>query len=76
MITLYHKSYSQYSCVIGKRQFCRIIFLNLYCGGLIQIPLERLPFDQRLIPVHNIEILVGILVDQHPQFSLANVIVN
>jgi len=74
-MTLYHKSGSQYSCIIGKRQFCRIIFSELDCGGLIQIPLELLPLDQRPISVHNIEIFVGILVDQHTQFPFADVIV-
>ena len=52
-----------------------LFFRNLYCGGLIQIPLELLPLDQRPISVHNIEIFVRVLVDQHPQFPLADVIV-
>ena len=74
-MTLYHKSGSQYSCIIGKRQFCRIIFSELDCGGLIQISLELLPFDQRPISVHKIEIFVRVLVDQHPQLSVIDVIV-
>jgi hypothetical protein len=47
----------------------------LHSGGLIQIPLELLPLDQRPISVHNIEIFMWILVDQHPQFPLTDVIV-
>ncbi len=42
---------------------------DLHSGRLIQIPLELLPLDQRPISVHNIEIFVGILVDQHTQLN-------
>jgi len=48
----------------------------LHSGRLIQIPLKLLPLDQRPISVHNIEIFVRVLVDQHPQFPFTDVIVS
>ena len=40
-------------------------FFDLHSGSLIQIPLELFPLDQRPVSIHNIEIFVGVLVDQH-----------
>ena len=48
---------------------------DLHSGRLIQIPLELLPLDQRPISVHNVEIFVWVLVDQHTQLPFTDVIV-
>lgn len=50
-------------------------FYFLHSGGLIQISLELLTLDQRPVAVHNIEIFMRVLVDQHPQLSFTDVIV-
>ena len=51
-----------------------VLFFELHSGSLIQIPFKLLPFDQRPISIHHIEIFVGVLVDQHPQFGFADMI--
>ena len=52
-----------------------MIFSELHSGSLIQIPFKLLPLNQRTISVHDIEIFVGVLVNQHPKLSFTDVII-
>lgn len=49
---------------------------QLYSSGLIQILLKFLPFDQSTVSIHHIKILVGMLINQHPQLSLSDMIIS
>ena len=53
-----------------------MLLLWLYGGRLIQIAFKLCTLDQHAVAVHDIEILVRVLVNQHPKLSFADMIIS